>query len=328
MPRRKTTQDDPFTFSQRAVEVLKQSAWTFGAVDSNQVYELRLRLATPSVFTPAKAEIPVPSLPTLDGFLSFLAFRAALADALEANPEFANELLWQWNAALQNSKLWIEFALPLKRVNFGATQIYDCSIGLPIVEGEVSVPAGAFFVQGLDLEPYPRISDSIPLRRRVTQPSHPILNPIRNLDTQSGPTKLLDNRMYYALTEEFVFRFRGDAGGVRRLLDFAIQQRIGIGKKTTLGYGRIHEFHIDLVSGISPTWTRSIPGGDNFSLVKTLPYDAVIARREHAERDFFGCERFRLLNALETLGACYPPYWLKERQTQVLNYGTVLLPGK
>jgi hypothetical protein len=310
--------------------LLKQSAWTFGATDSPQVYELRVQLATPGIFTSAKADVPTPGLPTLDGFLSFVAFRAALDNALASQPTMAGELLWQWNAALRDSTFWIDFALPLNRVTLPRTAsstvaLFDCSIGLPISHGEPLIPAGAFFAQAMNLEAYPQLMDSLPLRRRVAEPHHRPLILSNKLNIGSGPNKALDNRMYYALTQEYLFYFRGDADGLRRMLTFARDKHIGMGKKTSLGYGQIADFSLT-PSAATATFVQPILNNTQHALVKTLPYDAVLSQRERANPLLFGSARFRLLNPLETVGACNPPYWQRDKQTQVLSYGSLLLP--
>jgi len=288
------------------------------------VFELRVQLATPGVFTPAKADILVPGLPTLDGFLSFVAFRAALTGTLAAKPDMVTELLWQWNAALRDPALWIDFPLPLRSVQLGAVEVFDCSIGLPVDGNDILIPAGAFFARGLNLEAYPKVTDSIPLRRRVGEPHHRPLDLAHQLQTGSGPTKQLDNRMYFSLTKEYLFYFRGDARGVEHLLKFACERRIGMGKKTTLGYGQIAKFEIR-PSTATTTLVRPILSEAEYSLIKTLPYESVMALRSRAN-PLFGNREFRVVNPLETLGAYKPPYWLRGRQTQVLSYGTLLLP--
>lgn len=324
MAKRKTSTRDPFAGSPAAVELLKQSAWTFGASDSLQVYELRVQLATPGVFTPAKADILVPGLPTLDGFLSFVAFRAALDGALAQEPNMAGELLWQWNAALRDPALWIDFPLPLGTARIGAVEVLDCSIGLPVEGTDILIPAGAFFARGMDLKPYPEVTDSVALRRRVAEPHHRPLTLSSELVTGRAPNKALDNRMYYALTKEYHFYFRGDSSGVERLLTFAREQRIGMGKKTTLGYGQIAKFEVR-PSTAKATFTHPIPNRREYSLVKTLPYESVMAERTRANL-LLGSTPFRVINPIETIGAYKPPYWIRERQTQVLSYGTLLLP--
>jgi hypothetical protein len=323
MPKPKTT-PDPFAASPAAVDMLRQAQWTFGAVDGPDIYELRLKLASPAITTPAKADIPVPGLPTLDGFLSFVAFRAALDGALKAHPGSASELLWQWNAALRDPAHWVEFPLPLRQVTLGTAQVYDCSIGLPVVKGHILIPAGAFFARERDLVTYPEVVDSLPLRRRVAPPYPRPMSLASKLNAGSGKNKALDNRMYYALTDEFTFYFRGDKSGVERLLQFALERWIGIGKKTTLGYGLLAGYEIVLAT-TQATLAQPISNGRTLALLKTLPHDAVMAAREPADCSLFGCNAFRLMNAIETMGAYRPPYWRREAQTQVFWYGTTLI---
>lgn len=325
MAKRKTT-PDPFAASSDAVDMLRQAQWTCGAVDGPDIYELRLKLASPAITTPAKADIPVPGLPTLDGFLSFVAFRAALDGALKAHSESAGELLWQWNAALRDPTHWVEFPLPLRQVTLGMVQIYDCSIGLPVVKGHILIPAGAFFARGQDLVTYPEVVDSLPLRRRVAPPYPRPMSLASELNTGSGKNKAMDNRMYYSLTDEFVFYFRGDKSGMVRLLQFAREQRIGIGKKTTLGYGLLADYTIALAT-TQATLAQPILDGQVLALLKTLPHDAVMMAREQADCSLFGCNTFRLMNAVETMGAYRPPYWRRETQTQVFWYGTTVIRG-
>lgn len=317
---------DPFAASPAAVEALREAQWSFGPLDGPATYELRLRLASPAIITPAKADIPVPGLPTLDGFLSFVAFRAALDEALRTHGRLASDLLWQWNGALREPALWLEFSLPLRSVTVGAARVYDCSIGLPVLDGQPLIPAGAFFAHDRDLVTYPDVVDSLPLRRRVTPPVQRWMELAAKLSSGSGKNKALDNRMYYALTDEFLFYFRGDKTGVERLLEFACRRRIGIGKKTTLGYGRIADWRVAPATGVTSTLAQPILGRQSLALVKILPYNAVLTARSQAAIDLFGCGGFRLMNAIETLGAFRPPYWRREAQTQVLLYGTTLIP--
>jgi hypothetical protein len=292
------------------------------------IYELRLRLASPAIITPTKADTTVPGLPTLDGFLSFVAFRAALGGALDTHPGLARELLWQWNAALRNPAMWVEFGLPLRQVPLDTVRIYDCSIGLPVVDGNVLIPVGAFFADGQNLVTYPKIMDSLALRRRVGAPDPRPLKLAHALKSGSGTNKALDNRLYYALTEEFAFYFRGDKAGVERLLEFAREQRIGIGKKTTLGYGQIASYVISSCKGITATFAVPVPNSGNLALIKTIQHDVGwrVRTGSASVEELFGCKEFRIMNAVETLGAYRPPYWQRGKQTQVLLYGTMLIP--
>jgi hypothetical protein len=329
-------------------------------VKRSPIYELRLHLRTPAIFSLYKADVPVAGLPTLDGFLKFLAFRQALAEVMRTQPGLGNDLLWQWNAALRDQQRWIEFSIPIgdEELNDGII-IYDCSVGLPVTQdGHIIYPAGAFFACGGKLVTYPSEkhgpADQIALRRRSVEPIYrPIDLTVKKLDAQSGATKALDNRIYHTLTREYTFYFRGDNDGVERLLNFAIQHDIGIGKKTTLGYGRIADFEIQ-PSSLTSTLGRelSIPGMPQIALLKNIPYQELQRRCVREQGDFvpikkreagkwvdileqkeweqnerlFGSREFSLASPIETFDCYWPPYWRREGRTQVLRYGTLLIP--
>lgn len=325
----------------------------------NNVYELRLHLHTPGIFALYKADIPAPGLPMLDGFLKFVAFQQAMDQVMRTRPDLTNELLWQWNLALRDEQWWIDFPIPIREetLNSGIT-LYDCSIGLPVTEnGDVLYPAGAFFACGGDLVTYPSEekgpADQIALRRRSVEPVYRPVSLTGKLDTQSGGTKALDNRIYYALTREYAFYFRGDKEGLAQLLNFAIQQDIGIGKKTSLGYGRIARFDIQPASRDATLGHRiDLPGMLRIALLKNVPYQELQRRsiRESGDYAFvqklergqwvniltstewnqneklFGAREFSLASSIETFDCYYPPYWRREGRTQVLRYGTLLVP--
>jgi len=293
-----------------------------------------LDLATPAVVTVDKANAPVVGLPTLDGFLSYVAFRAALGNALNANPQLSQQLLWQWNVALRHQEMWIDFELPLREIPLtGLKPLFDCSVGLPVdINGEVLTPVGAFFTSNDEnFKVYPEVVDSIPLRRRVTESFGRSIQLKSKLDASRGSTKALDNRLYFPLTKSYVFFFRGDKTGVERLLEFAINERIGLGKKTTLGYGQLASFEVKRCPDINTTWAKPLSGPiyshDRFALIKNLPYDRVFARREISDvrnQELFGCQRFSLVATIENYGAYRPPYWLRERRTQIVRYGSII----
>ena len=327
-------------FSQSTKEALEAAQWTFGPTNRKAVYELCLDLATPAIVTADKANAPVIGLPTLDGFLSYVAFRVALDNALRDNPdpEFSKRLLWQWNVALRHREIWIDFRLPLRKVPLtGLPPLFDCSVGLPVGnDGDVLIPVGGLFTSnGNDLVRYPQVIDSLPLRRRVIEPFGGLIQLKNKLETGSGSTKALDNRLYFPLTKRYHFLFRGDKNGIERLLDFAVTERIGLGKKTTLGYGEIAAFEVSPRPDVTATWTKSLSGpifgSDKFAMIKNLPYDRVFARREMRGRDnedFFGCDRFVLVAANETFGAYCHPYWLREQRTQLVRYGSIIQARK
>ena len=328
---------------QSTKEVLEDAQWIFDQPIGMEVYELRLDLATPAVVTADKANAPIIGLPTLDGFLSYIAFRVAFGNALRTNPdpEISKALLWQWNIALRHQEMWIEFQLPLRKVPLteppAQEELCDCSVGLPIdSDGNVLIPVGGLFTSdGSDLVGYPQVIDSLPLRRRVIEPFGRPIRLKNKLETGSGSTKALDNRLYFPLTESYVFLFRGDKDGVERLLDFAIAERIGIGKKTTLGYGEIASFEVNSRSEGTATWAKplSMPLFDSgeLALVKNLPYDFVFARREIQSKDnesLFGCDQFALVAVNEAFGAYRSPYWLREQRTQLVRYGSIIQARK
>ena len=319
-----------FEVDHEAREALQSAQWEFGETTKQDIYELRLELATPAATTAEKANAPVIGLPTLDGFLSYVAFRAALNEAIQANPKLSKRLIWQWNTALRNPDSWIDFQLPLRTISLAdLLSLFDCSIGLPVNEnGDVLIPAGAFFVRNKhDLVTYPEIADSIPLRRRVSEPFGRPISLKMTLKTSEGSTKALDNRLYFPLTTSYSFFFRGDKAGVERLLTFAVENRIGIGKKTTLGYGQITSFAVNSPSHITATWAYPILGQNQLALIKNLPFDRVYTRRQSADRnnlELFGCEKFALVAAIETLGTYRPPYWMRERRTQIVRYGSII----
>lgn len=343
---------DPFPISEDAWQALRgvAAAATYNLTDPT-VYELRLHLRTPGIFSLYKADIPVAGLPMLDGFLKFLAFRKALAEVMWTQPGLGNELLWQWNVALRDPGRWIEFPIPIREETLTTgVVIYDCSVGLPVTQdGATLYPAGAFFACGGNLVTYPSEqkgpADQIALRRRSVEPIYRLVElTVREFNAQAGATKALDNRIYYALTREYVFYFRGDKDGVERLMNFAVQHDIGIGKKTTLGYGRIAGFEIR-PTNLTATLGHDIgiPGMAQIALLKNVPYVEMQRRcasvpsknkpqdpLSNAERDqndrLFGSRELRLLAPMETFDCYRPPYWRREGRTQVLRYGTLLIP--
>ncbi len=321
-------------------KLLEDAQYQFGIKTGKEIYELRLNLATSAVTTAEKSNAPVIGLPTLDGFLSYVAFRATLDNALNDNPELSQKLFWQWNIALRHKEMWIDFELPLRKIPLkGLKPLYDCSVGLPIdVNGDVLIPVGALFTSNnQQFKVYPKIVDSIPLRRRV---SEPFGRPIRlksELKTGGGSTKALDNHLYFPLTKSYAFFFRGDKSGVEKLLDFASNEQIGLGKKTTLGYGQIASFEIRQRPDVKATWTKPLSGpiynNDRLALIKNLPYDRVFARRDLTDtrnqedtlnQELFGCEKYALVATIETFGAYCPPYWLPTQRTQIVRYGSII----
>lgn len=324
-------QPDPYVY-----DALSAAQWIFGPTDGLTVYKLRLDLATPAIITEEKGNAPAVGLPTLDGFLSYIAFRAALGDALQAHPNLAQSLIWQWNVALRDPTMWIDFPLPLGEIALpDMPSLFDCSIGLPTYTADrILVPAGAFFADQLNLNSYHAIIDSIPLRRRLVK-DEPFGRPIKlrskELNTAEGSNKALDNRLYFPLTTSYTFYFRGDRYGVERLLNYALQERIGIGKKTVLGHGQIAQFEIDIAQNTNTTFTSSILNNTQLSLIKSLPYDYILRIKNTQDllqqvenQRLFGCNQFSLAVVIEALGAYRVPYWQRNHRTQILRYGSII----
>lgn len=332
MKRRHSTaavfQPDPQVY-----DALSAAQWTFGPTDGLTVYELRLDLATPAIITEEKGNAPAVGLPALDGFLSYIAFRAALGDALQTHPDRVQSLIWQRNVALRDPTAWIAFPLPLREIALpDIPSLFDCSIGLPTYgPDKILIPAGALFAEHLNLTTYPSVVDSIPLRRRVTKPFGRPIALSRELETSEGSNKALDNRLYFPLTTSYTFYFRGDKNGVERLLNYALQERIGLGKKAVLGYGEIARFEIDIAQNTSTTFTSSILNNTQLSLIKSLPYDYILRirntqdlRQQAENQRLFGCNQFRLIAVIEALGAYRTPYWPRNQRTQILRYGSII----
>lgn len=349
-----------FPVNQAARQALQQEAakvaYNYG---DNTVYKLRLRLRTPGIFALYKADAPAPGLPMLDGFLKFLAFRQAMANVVSSRPDLTNDLLWQWNLALRGDG-WIEFPIPIREeILSTGVALYDCSVGLPVMpNGQVLYPAGAFFACGGNLLAYPSEeagpADQIALRRRSAEPFYrPVELTVKKLKTQAGSTKALDNRMYHTLTLEYVFYFRGDKDGVEQLLDFAVRHDIGIGKKTALGYGRVASFSVQPTALTSTLgYPLKMPGISRIALLKNVPYQEMQRRCIREQGDYvpvqklqggtwvsllgpnewaqneklFGSRQFSLASPIETFDCYRPPYWRREGRTQVLRYGTLLVP--
>lgn len=350
-----------FPLNEKAWEALRQAGLGISYnLTNDTVYELRLRLRTPGIFALYKADIPAPGLPMLDGFLKFVAFCQAMDQVIQKMPAWTDDLLWQWNLALREEGQWIDFPIPIREETLApGIAVYDCSVGLPADSnsGHILYPAGAFFACGGDLVSYPSEEkgpvDSIPLRRRSMDPIYRPLELTGKLDTQSGGTKALDNRIYFTLTREYAFFFRGDKDGVENLLEFARRCEIGIGKKTSLGYGRIDGFEICPISRISTLgYAIGLPNVQRIALLKNIPYQElhrrciretgdyvpvqrlvgrgwkdILTQNERSQNErLFGAREFGLAAPIETFDCYRPPYWRREGRTYVLRYGTLLVP--
>ena len=335
--RKRNPAPSPFQTDDQVYELLRASQWTFGATNDLTIYQLQLDLATPAIITEEKGNTPAIGLPTLDGFLSYVAFRAALGNALQTNPEQAQSLIWQWNTALRHKNVWIDFPLPIREIPVeGMPSFFDCSIGLPTSAADgILIPTSGLFVNGLTVHTYPIVVDSIPLRRRIAEPYGKPIALKGDLETREGSTKALDNRLYFPLTTSYTFFFRGDKDGIERLLTYAQHDRIGLGKKTVLGHGQIAQFTIveakDIKATLGHQVMASLSNSSQISLIKNIPYSYMLRVRNAQNsvienEQLFGCCQFSVVAAIESLGAYRAPYWHRDHQTQILRYGSIIQP--
>lgn len=317
-----------FQLDEEVIQELKGAQWAFQR-GNDDIYELRLNLATPAAVTAEKANAPAVGLPTLDGFLSYIAFRAAANEVLKTKPNLAQRVLWQWNVALRDTNAWIDFQIPIQKHALHNYTLYDCSVGLPFQQegGQPLIPAGSLFTpNGSSFRHYPEVVDSIPLHRRVAESYGRQIILRRKLVTAQGKTKALDNRLYFPTASGYAFRFRGDSLGVEKLLAFAIDNNIGLGKKTTLGFGRLHSFKLSRKADLSATWTHPILT-NSLALIKSIPFDLMFSEKDKGGmQKFLGCQTFSLQAILETFGAYRPPYWIRECRTQIMRYGSLIQP--
>lgn len=315
---------------------------------STEVYELRIKLTTPLMISRFKTDVPVPGLPNLDGILQYAAFYTCAKSVAQQHPELATDCLWQVNDALRGRN-WIHFPIPTVEVpiqNAGVGQtkyLYDCSVGLPIdpMTGRVCYPLASEFWddQGVRLK---HVVDTIPLRRRVTEPrlAHRPIQLTSKLDTSRGAQKALDNRMYNSTLTEYCFRFRGDPDWVKRLLDTLKTDGIGIGKKSSLGYGQIQAITPPVSTGIPATLGHRLTDAQKLALsidsatpaivlIKNLPTDELFRyatlSQGSSNTQLFGSAKIRVLSLHPGLAGYTPPHWLKRNQTAVAYAGSLLL---
>ncbi len=315
-------------------------------IDHQKVYKLSLELATPLIVAETKADIPVPGLPNLDGILQFAAFYWCVREATATHPELAQEYLWQVNDALRTSAGWIDFPVPLREIpirNTGtgaAGRLYDCSVGLPVdpTTSETAYPVGDDFLDGQGRRFRP-VVDDIPLRRRSVPPqhSHKPIQLTAQLDPKRGDHKALDNRIYYLVTQKYCFYFRGDPGWVVRLLQTMRNDGVGVGKKSSLGYGQIRELCISAAPVRSTLgWpltpeqqsALNVPQGTRaITLLKNIPTDELFrwCNTNFPENAILlGNPRPAILSFVPVFGGYAPPFWLKRNQTLVARYGSLL----
>lgn len=322
----------------------------FQITKDTTIFELSLEFLTPLIISESKADIPMPGLPNLDGILKFVSYYWCVKEATLDHPEMTNECLMQINQALHGNG-WIDFPIPLRPIalqNPGIGQsrrVYDCSIGLPLdpKSNNVVYPIGNNFLDedGNRLE---RIIDSIPLRRRSVSPwhSHRQVDLCgRQFDTSRGAYKSLDNRIYILVTKGYRFYFRGDSDCVYKLLKMMKESGIGIGKKTSLGYGQIKSVSVrqapesvKATLGHPMTKKQKIalsvePDTKAISLLKNIPIDELFYCCSKTINDdynqyLFGQSNIKILSYIPVLAGYTSPNWLKNNQALVARYGSLL----
>lgn len=316
-------------------------------IDSQKTFELRLEFETPLMVSAFKADVPVPGLPNLDGILQFASFYWCVRHATGNYPELATDYLWQVNYALKGRN-WIDFPIPLRRLQIGQAgagrphYLYDCSVGLP-VDG---TPRSIFYPMGSEFlnergERLRRVIDSIPLRRRIIDPAKSYVAVElmgQKLDTSRGAYKALDNRMYNSTVTEYGFIFRGDPIWIERLLETMRSDGVGIGKKSSLGYGQIRQIMVmpsvaersTLGYKLSPAQAGALnvnPTTPVITLLKNVPSDELFRWSADPVTDreqFLAAKQVKILSIIPQLAGYIPPNWLKTNQTVVARYGSLL----
>jgi len=163
------------------------------------------------------------------------------------------------------------------------------------------------------------------------------------LDTSRGAYKALDNRMYNSALTEYHFYFRGDPDQVQQLLETLQQDGVGIGKKSSLGYGQIQNVAIAPSSqpaGRVATFGYRLSDGQKAALgvdpatpaivlIKNVPTDELFRRCTPPpppdNPGLFTSAAIRVLSLIPALAGYAPPHWLKRNQTAVAKVGSLLL---
>jgi hypothetical protein len=332
-----------------AQEHLQAKAAELGAefsLDDDQVHLLELELHTPLMISRYKADVPIPGLPNLDGMLQYAAFYWCARACAVQHPDMATYYLWQVNNAFEGNG-WIDFPVPLCSVTIEhpgtsvAQRLYDCSVGMPVdpSSGVTCYPVGNDLLKQ-DGSQFKRVTDDIPLRRRVPHPQE-VYKPIhltRQLDTSRGAMKALDNRMYTLIVNTYRFFFRGDADWVHCLLVQMQADGLGVGKKTALGYGRIAAIRVSLAKvdsnatlgySLSSEQKQTL-GVDTdtcvITLLKNIPSDVLFGWciGGQCHEPFLGSSSVKVLSLIPALAGYTPPYWLKSRQALVARPGSLL----
>ena len=314
-------------------------------LDDNQIYLLELKFHTPLMISRYKANVLVPGLPNLDGILQYASFYWCAHACAREHPAMTTHYLWQINDALKG-RGWIDFPVPLHSLTIDhpgtavAQTLYDCSVGLPVdpLSGMTCYPVGSDLLKQ-DGSRFKRTVDNIPLRRRVLHPEE-VYKPIRlssKLDTSRGATKALDNRMYTLVVNTYHFLFRGDSAWVYRLLKQLQDDGIGVGKKASLGYGRISDVQVSPAGDYKATFGYSLNNEQKqtldidkdtnvIALLRNVPSDVLFRWCANGQYNssLLGSSNVKILSLIPVLAGYTPPYWLKSRQALIAQYGSLL----
>ena len=331
----------------RAQEHLRTKAAKLSAefnLSDNRMHLLELEFHTPLMISRYKTDVPVPGLPNLDGILQYAAFYWCARGCAIEHPDMTPDYLLQVNQALEG-RGWIDFPVPIRSITIShpgtreQQRLCDCSVGLPVdpSTGETCYPVsgGLLCQNGQKLK---RVVDNLPLRRRVSHPQRDY-KPIaltRRLDTARGATKALDNRMYTLVVDTYRFLFRGDAHWVHCLLDRLREDGVGVGKKTSLGYGRIKDVRIKLsqagatlghpLNDAQKQALKTSPNTNIITLLKNIPSDVLFGWCADGQdyTRLLGSSTVKILSIIPVLAGYAPPYWLKSRQALIAQYGSLL----
>ena len=335
-----------FTLAQEHLQAQAEKLRAEFDRNDGRIYLLEIEFHTPLMISRYKTDVPLPGLPNLDGILQYAAFYwCAQACAVE-HPDLVTHYLWQVNEAFEG-RGWIDFPVPLRSVTIDhpgtriPQRLYDCSVGLPVdpISGGTCYPVGDRLLREGGA-PLKQVIDNIPLRRRVPHPAV-VYKPVslsRQLDTGRGPIKALNNRMYTLVVDGYRFLFRGDAGWVERLLKRLQDDGVGVGKKASLGYGRIAAVRVSQAGdGFKATMGHPLSRAQKqtlgvdvsipvITLLKNVPSDVLFGWCADGGQNeiLLGSPSVKVLSLMPVLAGYTPPYWLKSRQALVAQYGSLL----
>jgi hypothetical protein len=200
-------------------------------------------------------------------------------------------------------------------------ELFLVSSGFPVKEGEPYLKEGARYVGLTSRQPLEFRYDTQPIRRRV-YPQRLMTLGIdvitkrgkvskEGIDTSRGGLKGIDNKLTtWAIFEHVWFAKVQDEAKLRELLDVLKFQ--GMGKKRSAGFGRVVDYRLEPIKGISLERQVFARMDDRTVLLRPLPYEAV----NSAGPDIV------MTNLMVEFGCgIRPPYWSDRRV--VVREGTM-----